>query len=68
MLYLKSRLPSIARMSTFLYILACVLAPLAWGLIVVFVSNRIDQWAKAKRSADSGNAVGSDAMHVDYHI
>jgi len=55
-------------MTDFLYIAACVVVPLGWGLIVVFASNRIDRWAKAKRSADSGNAVNADAMHVDYHI
>jgi hypothetical protein len=26
------------------YALACVIVPVAWGLIVVWVSNHLDQW------------------------
>jgi hypothetical protein len=33
--------------------------PLAWGLLVVAVSNRIDRWAKARHQK---------TVHVDYHI
>ena len=56
-------------MSNFLYIAACILLPLIWGLIMVFVSNRIDNWAKKRRIDDGhGNAVTDDAMRVEYHI
>jgi len=55
-------------MSDFLYIAACVVVPLLWGLLVVGVSNRIDRWAKRRRAIDSGNAVSDDAMRVEYHI
>ncbi len=70
MLFGGPRGPSIARMEHILYIAACVIVPMVWGLIVVFVSNRIDTWAKNKRGADGhGNAVNrDDAMRVEYHI
>ena len=64
-----ARFPSIARMDHVLYIAACIVVPLAWGLLVVFVSNRIDAWAKKRRGDDgAGNAVNDDATRVEYHI
>ena len=56
----NGRFPSIARMSNLLYIAACVFVPLVWGVIVVFVSNRIDQWAKRRHKGR--------VTHIDYHI
>ena len=56
-------------MWTFLYIAACIVCPLVWGLIVVFASNRIDGWAKRRRLDDGhGNTVNEDATRVEYHI
>lgn len=70
MLFRADGVPSIARMWNFLYIAACVIVPLLWGLIVVYCSNRIDAWAKARRGPDEhGNTVNrDDAMRVEYHI
>jgi hypothetical protein len=57
-------------MDHLLYIAACIVVPLVWGLIVVFTSNRIDTWAKKRTKPNGdGNAMHEDdAMRVEYHI
>jgi hypothetical protein len=56
-------------MESWLYIAACVVVPLAWGVIVAAVSRRIDDWAKRRRADGGGNAVHpTDATRIEYHI
>jgi hypothetical protein len=48
-----------------LYALACVTVPVAWGLIVVWISNRID-----RRLLRTGRRAGKRgaARPIEYHI
>ena len=57
-------------MDDFLYIAACVVVPLLWGLLVVGVSNRIDHWVKSgETKVDQGNAMNPhDSTRIEYHI
>ena len=56
-------------MDKWLYILACVFVPLLWGLLVVAISRRIDEWAKSRRNDGGGNVMHpDDATRIDYHI
>jgi hypothetical protein len=52
------------------YIAACIFVPLAWGILVARVSNRLDEWVKRRRHGqDSGNPLHpEDSTHVEYHI
>jgi hypothetical protein len=46
------------------YALACVIAPIAWGLVVVWFSNRVDRRLLGRR-------VGKKKRHprrIEYHI
>ena len=51
---------------TILYALACVIAPVAWGLIVVWVSNRIERATRLRLPEKA--AEKSEAPPIDYHI
>ena len=56
-------------MDNALYVLACVLVPLAWGILVAVLSRHIDEWAKRRRITHGGNLVNpDDATRVEYHI
>jgi hypothetical protein len=44
------------------YALACVLVPVAWGLVIVWISNRLDRRFVAR--GDGGRAPHS----IEYHI
>jgi hypothetical protein len=41
------------------YALACVLVPMAWGLLMVWAGNTIEAWI-ARRAADPAEHVGPD--------
>jgi hypothetical protein len=47
------------------YALACVIVPVAWGLIVVWASNRMDQRI-VRRGANA--ASGKTSRPLEYHI
>lgn len=52
-----------------LYVAACVVLPLVWGLIVVWVSNRIDRWTHRKAGSGGGNMIHPDnSTRIEYHI
>lgn len=49
------------------YGLLCVAAPLLWGLLIVWISNRVEQ--RIRRSRNDPKANSEDAMPpIDYHI
>jgi hypothetical protein len=47
------------------YSLACVIVPIAWGLVVVWISNRLD--ALLLRNGRSGRG-RKPARPIEYHI
>jgi hypothetical protein len=47
------------------YALACVVVPIAWGLIVVFVSNRLDRRFLGQGSRGRGDR---KPVPIEYHI
>jgi len=55
---------------TVLYVAACVVVPLAWGLVIVWVSNHMDGVLRRSRAgSDKGNPMHpEDSTRVDYHI
>ena len=52
------------------YVSACIVVPLAWGVVVARVSNRLDHWIKRRRHGqDTGNPMHpKDSTQVEYHI
>jgi hypothetical protein len=49
------------------YIVACIVAPVAWGLIVVWASNRVERMvSRRKRLPDRKDP--SEEIPLDYHI
>ena len=46
------------------YALLCIVVPLAWGLLVVAISNRIERKLRGDKGADAAN----DVPPIDYHI
>jgi hypothetical protein len=56
-------------MAKWIYVGACVVVPLAWGLAVAVVSRRVDEWAKRRRTSTAGNVMNpGDATRIEYHI
>ena len=56
-------------MGKVIYVAACVVVPLAWGLAVAVVSRRVDEWAKRRRASTAGNVMNpGDATRIEYHI
>ena len=49
------------------YALACVVAPLAWGLIIVWVSNRMDRDLLRKGGGRRGGKRRAPRP-IEYHI
>jgi hypothetical protein len=50
------------------YVLACVVVPVAWGLLVVWASNRIETFLKRQRSEHRGSEEEASLPPLDYHI
>ena len=50
------------------YALACVLVPVAWGLIVVWVSNRIDQRLVRRNGRKGSGGRRRAPRPIEYHI
>jgi hypothetical protein len=48
------------------YVILCVVVPLAWGLVVVFVSNRIERAVKRRRAKDGDDE--RELPPTEYHI
>ena len=48
---------------------ACVLLPVAWGLAMVWITNRVEHWLSRRRDrrGDSGSA-SPPPPPVEYHI
>lgn len=46
------------------YALLCVVVPLAWGLLVVWISNRVEEKVRGRKDAGSAREVPP----IDYHI
>ena len=55
---------------TVLYVAACVVVPLTWGLVIVWVSNHMDGVLhRSRKGSDKGNPMHpEDSKRVDYHI
>jgi hypothetical protein len=49
-----------------LYALLCVVVPIAWGLVVVFLSNAIERAARRRRKRDGGK--DEPFPPIEYHI
>jgi len=47
------------------YVVACVLAPVTWGLAVYAISNKLDTWAGRWRK---GNAGEETLTEIEYQI
>lgn len=45
------------------YALACVLVPIGWGLLVVWISNRLD-----RRLLENAGEEGRKPHPIEYHI
>jgi len=50
------------------YAVACVLVPLAWGLVVVWVSNRIERIVVQRGLKKGKSAEEASIPPIDYHI
>ena len=50
------------------YALACVVLPMAWGLLVVAVSNRAERALSKRRGPDGSAEEASPLPPIDYHI
>lgn len=50
------------------YALACVIVPIAWGLVIVWVSNRMDRRFLAKASARADGSPEATPPPIEYHI
>ena len=51
------------------YALLCVVAPVAWGLMVYWASGRIERRVLRKpRPSSNGSAPDDVGMPLDYHI
>jgi hypothetical protein len=50
------------------YIALCVLVPSAWGLVVVWLSNRIEAGLRRSHKARSGEQTVAEIPPLDYHI
>lgn len=55
------------------YALLCVLLPMTWGLVVVWAAGRVEELARRRRQAGTGNENGAaaadeDALSPEYHI
>ena len=51
-----------------LYIAACVVIPLAWGLVIVWASNHFDGVLKRARPGRGNPMHPEDSTRVDFHI
>ena len=49
------------------YTLLCLAAPLAWGLIVVWVSNRVER-AVLRHRPNASDSTEDQLPPLDYHI
>ena len=47
------------------YAILCVIVPMAWGLVVVFISNRIDRAVAARRAKNDDHR---ELPPTEYHI
>jgi len=50
------------------YAVACVVTPVAWGLLVVWASNGVAHIARRRRPSDSTEAEEPPIAPIDYHI
>jgi hypothetical protein len=50
------------------YIALCVLVPAAWGLVVVWLSNRVEAWLRRRHKAKNGEQTPAEMPPLDYHI
>lgn len=57
------------RWQTIGYVVACVVAPVAWGLFIVWTSGRIEKWI-GRRNAEQAldRADVAEPHPIDYHI
>ncbi len=50
------------------YALLCVIAPVAWGLLVLRVSNRIEARVRESGRGRPGEEARAEMPPLDYHI
>jgi len=50
------------------YALACVLVPVAWGVVVVWISNRIERRVLGHDAGDETDSGKRKPPPIEYHI
>ena len=50
------------------YALTCVLVPVVWGLVVVWISNRIERRMLGRTWAAKGHGKRRSVRPIEYHI
>ena len=50
------------------YIIACIVFPVLWGLIVYWISNKIEQKVQRSESSSTPTPNSADILPLDYHI
>ncbi len=50
------------------YAAACVVVPVAWGLLVVYISNRIERKIFKDHLTNNNEKSDPEAIHLDYHL
>lgn len=50
------------------YSIACVVVPSAWGLLVVFISNRIDRKTRSANALADADKREDEPIHIEYHL